>query len=206
MKKARVAKPADLGKIEESIALELKKLEELPPKSKKYDAVKKSGWPSRIKDRFAPQRTYVMHFELRNGMHTSFTVTTKENSFDYMGGTYIIDPECMYFDISSKAWNLDYHQDLSLPIKREIPVKQLKTAISELGKIDQDMVVAAMNPSSVKEFIISKVIEQMLKAQDIGEFFKQMRVIFILILVTVIIHFLLFMKASGMLSNLSLPF
>lgn len=172
---------------------------------KDHNAIKESGIVNRTKERLWPERTYLINMELRNGMHKTFMVSTKENYFKFMGGVYVIDQQLSYFNVSSKTYCLDYHQDIPIGIKREVPVKDIQKTIKELSKIDADQLVTAMNPLSLEAFMEGRVIEQLMKAQEIDAFFKNMRIIFIIILCVSIAHFLLFMKAAGMFSSIKIP-
>ena len=122
-----------------------------------------------------------------------------------MGGIYIIDQECQYYNLNAKVYALDYHQDLPIPVKREIPVKELKSTLKELSMIDKDQLVSAVNPKSLEAFIESKVIEQLMKAQEIDAFFKQYRMLLIVSIIINAIVLLIIVKATGILSNVKIP-
>ena len=62
------------------------------------------------------------------------------------------------------------------------------------------------NPSTLENFIVSKVAEGVMKGQQIDVFFKQIKLMLMITMVAVIIHLLLFINASGMMENLKLPF
>ena len=181
-------------------------INKLPENSKSFNAISNAGIINKVKDRMFPERTYLINMELRNGMHKTFMISITKNYFKFMDGTYIIDPQMQYFNVDARTYSLDYQQDLPLPVKREWPVKEIQKTIKELSKLDQEQLVTAMNPLSLDHFIEGKVVEQLMKAQEIDAFFKQMRLIFIVMLIIQIIHFLLFIKASGILDGLKLPF
>ena len=93
-----------------------------------------------------------------------------------------------------------------MPMKREFPVKDMKAAIKQLGSIDPEQITTATNPAALESFMEGKVIEQLMKAQEIDAFFRQMRIIFIVGLILNLLTFLILVKTTGMLDNLSLPF
>lgn len=191
-------------RIEASDAYE-QQIAKLPENSKSFNAIEKSGIINKTKDRLWPERTYLINMELRNGMHKTFMISITKNFFKFMDGTYIIDPQMQYFNVDARTYSLDYHQDLPLPLKREVPVKELQKTIKELSKIDPDQLVTAMNPLSLENFIEGKVIEQLMKAQEIDAFFKQARLIIIIILVEVTAILLYLLKVTGAFSNIKLP-
>lgn len=180
-------------------------IKKLPEGSKSFSAVQNAGTLNKAKDRLWPERTFLINMELRNGMHVTFMLSIRKNFFKYMDGTYVIDQQCQYYNVSAKSYCLDYHQDLPLPLKREVPVKEIQKTLKELSKIDPEQLVTAMNPYSLEAFIEGRVIKQLMEAQNIDAFFKNMRIIFIVILAECTIHLLLFIKASGMLSAIKLP-
>lgn len=176
----------------------------LPENSKERTHVR--GVKAKVMDRVKPERTYLINMELRNGMHTTLSINTSKNHFKYAGGVYVIDPQMQYFHVASRTYALDYHQDFTLPIKREFDVKGIQATIKQLGRIDPEQITTATNPSALESFMEGKVIEQLMKAQDIDAFFKQMRLIFIIGLVLNALTFIILVKSTGMLDNLKLPF
>jgi len=208
-RKDQADKEKELGKLKQQIERSDKYEEQLaakPAGSKSFSHVENAGKIAQIKDRLWPERSYIINMELRNGMHDTFLISTKKNYFKYMGGTYVIDPQLQHFHVASRTYALDYHQDIPLPIKREIPVKDIQKTIKELGRIDPDQLTTAMNPLSLEAFIEGRVIEQLMKAQDIEAFFKNMRIIFIANLILSALTFFVLVKSTGMLDNLKLPF
>ena len=141
--------------------------------------------------------------ELRNGHHIHFIAYTPDEKFIYRNGTYVIDNSLKYYDISSGLWCLDYHEDIVLPIQRKIDVNHIKGTLEMVGVTDTE---SAINPSTLERFIKSEVIQKVLKGAEMDEIFKFLKLMVILILVVCIIHFIIFLKASGVLSNLKMPF
>jgi len=207
-KKVKIPVPDKIPEIDKEI-LALKKqiaasdkydesLENLPKKATKFDHIKKAGRMDKIKDRLWPERSLLINMEMRNGMHNYFIINTKNNYFKYAGGTFVIDPQLKYFVVSARTYALDYHQDCSIPIKREIPIKAIEKTIKHSGLTD---VESATNPSTLEAFIEGKVIEQLMKAQAIDEFFKKIDMKTWIILLLVALNFILIIYTSGMLKN-----
>ena len=176
-------------------------LKEIPEQSKVHE-VKPAGI-EKVKDKLWPERTFLIRMELRSGDHTEFKKTCKESNFVYLGGTYLIDESLKYYVISSKCYALDYHQDCSLPIRRRIDVKKITETIKMSGSLECG---ASTNPSTLDQFVESKIAEGVMKAQAVDEFLKGIKIMIIIILVLGVVHFLLFIKASGMFNNIKMPF
>lgn len=153
-------------------------------------------------DKKFPEKTLLINMELRNGMHRTFMICTQKNHFKFMGGTYLIDTNLKYYLIDSKIWCLDYHQDMTLPIKRQIPTSEIQKAIEASGICE---VESATNPSILEQFIKSKVAEGVMKGQAIDEFLKAIRLMLIITCVAVLIHLALFVFKTGMLQGVKIP-
>lgn len=197
----KILSDAELQKINDMLNQMNKDLTAVPEDAKKHE-VKPAGI-EKVKDKLWPERTFLIRMELRTGDHTEFKKTCKESNFEYLGGTYLIDESLKYYVISSKCYALDYHQDCCLPIRRRIDVKKIKETINMSGSLECG---ASTNPSTLDQFVESKIAEGVMKAQAVDEFLKGIKIMIIVVLITCIIHFLLFIKASGMFSNIKMPF
>jgi len=144
----------------------------------------------------------LVNMELRNGQHDTRIIKTVQQGFKYKGGYYIFDDELKYYNTGEQLWCLDYHQDCVLPIKRDIPVNQIKKALeaSNLSEVEY-----STNPSVLERFIISKISEGIMKGQQIDEFLKNMKTWVIIIALTGIIHLCLFVFKTGMLKGVKIP-
>lgn len=153
-------------------------------KSKEFDMARNDngaldvvGKFKRFRLKVQREKSYLINMELRNGNHTHFVVFTPYPHFIYMKGKYLIDDEMKYYDVSSGLFCLDYHQDLSLPIKRKIPFNDIRKIISASGITE---VETAINPSSLKAFQESSLIEGVMKGQEIDEAIKKLMLIAII--------------------------
>ena len=197
----KIVDDAELNKIKDMLNQMNADLTVVPEESKVHE-VKPAGI-EKVKDRIWPERTFLIRMEMRSGDHTEFKKTIKESFFKYLGGTYLVDESLKYYVISSKCYALDYHQDCCLPIKRRIDVKKIKETINMSGSLECG---ASTNPSTLDQFVESKIAEGVMKAQAVDEFLKGIKIMIIIILILGVIHFLLFIKASGMFSNIKMPF
>ena len=134
-----------------------------------------------------------VEMELNNGYHRSFLVVDDgQDGFIFLGKKYIFDRDCLYYNIDKKIFCYDYHEDFPLPVKREIPVKELKEfIISDNAKNSQvtKQIEYACNPRTLQKWISSNIIEAMLQG---GMLYK------ILIIIAVLVGINLFISlASG---------
>jgi len=170
----------------------------LPDGAKKH--VPSKDLKQKVKDRMNPERTFLVNFELRNGDHTQFFLNTAQDHFDYLGGQYIIDETLKYYNISASHYCLDYKQGFCLPLKRTWNTKAIQETIESSGLIQCG---ASTNPSSLDQFIKSKIAEGIMKAQEIDEFFKSIKFIVIVTCFASIISCLILVQQSGLLNNMS---
>jgi len=160
------------------------------------------GWWKWGKAKLNPGATYLINMELRNGMHTFFVLTTNKAEFDFKEGRYIIDDESKYFVLDANKYALDYHQDISLPIKRIIPVTEINKAISALNNTE---VETAINPTSLKSYVESNFIQQVMKGQELSESLKKITLIAGVAALAAVMHLVIFIFKSGMLSSIKIP-
>lgn len=179
----------------------IKEVEVINEYPKEYSAIKKQTWIKKLQNKFFPASVYLINMQLRNGFHNTFLISTNSNSFKYKGGNYVIDETLKYYNINAKCFSIDYHQDLSIPVRREIQIDEIKKAVKNSGLTEEEM---SLNPKVLQSFIDSKIAEGVLRGQQIDEFLRMLKLWLVVIGIVVLIHFALFMKASGMLDNLHL--
>jgi hypothetical protein len=167
-------------------------------KSKFSFAYWKDKW-KRIKH---ADKIVLIHFELSNGFHRQFLAKEKEGGFNYKDKLYIFDLNFRYYDIDAQLWCYDYHENFTLPIKRSIPIEEIKKYIFNSGVTDVEY---ATNPSLLEKFIDSKIIEAIMRGAQLDEWMKQMRVLIIITLFVASIHLIIFVFKSGMLQSIKIP-
>jgi len=173
--------------------------ESVPSEAKAHNP--KGGTVVKVKNKYFPERTFLINMQLRNGDHTQFVLNTKENFFDYLGGQYILDETLKYYVISARKYCFDFHQDFCLPVRRHIDVKQLNETMEVSGMNDCG---ASSNPSTLSQSVKANIAEGIMKAQEIDEFFKSIKFIVIVTCIASVLTFLLLLQTSGALKGLSL--
>lgn len=144
----------------------------------------------------------LINMELNNGFHRQFTINEKEGSFLYKGKQYIFDLDLKYWNIDAKLYCYDFHEDYIMPIKRLIPIQAIKKYVSSSGIIEVEY---ATNPALLPKFLDSKIIEAIMKGAALDEWLKQIRVMIIIAMIVGILHLVLFVFKSGMLSQIHIP-
>lgn len=159
-------------------------------------------WKYRYMDSSHADKTLLVNMELLNGFHKLFLVMESDGGFRYKKKKYLFDNVSKYFVIDAKLWCYDFHEDFVLPIKRIIPISDIKKAI-ELSGYTQ--VENATNPKTLERFLKAKIAEGIMKGQQIDEWFKKMSLLLLVIALTSIIHLCLFLFKTGMLQSIKIP-
>jgi len=159
-------------------------------------------WKYHFWHKSSQDKIMLINMELRNGQHDTFIIKATNQGFKYKKGYYIFDDELKYYNVGEQLWTLDYHQDCTLPVKRDIPINQIKKALeaSNLSEVEY-----STNPSVLERFIISKIAEGIMKGQQIDEFLKNLKTWIIIIALSTIIHLILFVFKTGMLKGIKIP-
>lgn len=164
---------------------------------KQLNLIKKSsildfnGWLREWKDAKKSDKTFMINMELRNGMHTHFLTLLKNKYFIYEDGIYIIDDEYKYFDVSSKIYCLDYHQECCLPLKRRFDVKEIIQALESNEAIETE---TSIDPKSLKIFMESDIIQKVMKGAEMEEWIKFIKLMLIVIAVITSLILILLIK------------
>ena len=197
-------KPKKIVKEVKDVKKDIKdtKITPYDPLKKKVALLDVKSRYKKLKARFKPEDTYLINMELRNGMHDFFFINSNKSNYVYKGGTYIIDDEAKYYVLSANRFALDYHQDLSVPIKRKIPFNEVRKAIVAL---ESSEVETAINPSSLKHFIESEVIQKVMKGQELDAMLKKILIVCGIGALAGVIHLMVFVFKSGMLNSIHVP-
>jgi len=178
-------------------------------KTKPYDPSKPHSFTDlkglfiNLKAKFNQDKTMLIKMELNNGFHTQFIGFLKKDYFVYKKGTYVVEDEFKYYDLSASMWALDYHESFSLPIQRKLNITEIKRQIVGKGVTDIDR---AINPKTLEQFIESQVIEKVMRGQELDNIFKFIKIMLIIVAIACVLHLMLFVKVSGLLDNVNLPF
>jgi len=204
----QITKKKPLKKVKPINGLDTKKVSKTIKKVETTDynpITKKKGWFDFsaywriLKSRLSPQKTYLINMELRNGYHQLMTISCGKESFRYQGSEYVIDNDMMYYVISAGCNCLDYHQDLSIPIKRTVPLNDIKKTITSMKSSE---VETAINPQTLRMFIESEVIQKVMQGQAMGNMLKNLVIICALGCIASVCHLLIYMSKSGMFDSI----
>lgn len=155
-----------------------------------------------LKETMHPKHVVLINMQHINGIHSTFLVRPhKDHSFRYNQKRYVLDETSKYYHQTTKHWAYDFHESFVLPIKRDIPLTKIKDTLIE----SCDDIRYSSDPNTLDEFIIAKIAEGVMRGQRIDEFFKQIRMMVVITMISSIIMLLLFVFKTGMLSGVKIP-
>ena len=146
---------------------------------------KRRFWKFKFKN---PSVLILANMQLNTGDYESAIVRVQGKSFILYGKRYLVDDEKLYFNRTFKMWCLNYHEDLSIPVKKthaflpvdeNIPAQEIKKEL-ESTKID---VVNNINPKVLQDFTTSEVIQKVFQGQEMEGLFHFLKIMMILNLV-----------------------
>lgn len=171
-------------------------------------------------------KVILIKMEMSNGQFREFLVADDCGSFIYKKGRYVLDPPMKYYIIDRDLWAYDFHEFLSIPLRKKytltheiesllepaistakkrplnprIDVNEVKMLIENAKVVD---VENSINPLTLKRFTDSEVIKQVLQGAMLSKLFK---IMFVLIIIVSIVMFLLLivnLYSSGIFEKLA---
>ena len=159
-------------------------------------------WRTWYLDKYQPGKTVLINMELTNGFHRLFTIKEKDEGFIFRRKKYLFDDDSKYYNLDAKLYIFDYHEQITLPFKRKIPVTQIKKTMESTEEIDIEY---AINPSTLQRFMTAKIAEGIMKGTQLDEFMKKLQMFLLVTMIAVLVHLALFLYGSGMLQNIKIP-
>lgn len=167
----------------------------------------------------------LIKMELANGFFREFLVYEDSGYFYFNKSLYVFDHALKYYLIERNIWAYDFHELMSLPLKKEfhisdavesiiMPVWDEKTKkpipphvnTNELRSLIENAEVvdveASINPTTLKRFTDSEVIKQVLQGATLGKVFKIMFILIIIIAFFALISLIIQMYNAGLFEKL----
>lgn len=152
-----------------------------------------------FKHKYYPHDIVLIHMELETGFFRLFTVKQNDSGFVFRRKKYLFSGQNKVYNTDAKLYEFFYHENIVLPISLKIPVDDIKKTMESTEGIDIEY---ALNPSTLQRFLTAKIAEGVMKSSQIDEFMRKLQTFIIVIMVAVLIHFALFLYASGILQNI----
>jgi len=179
----------------------LSKLKNIKP----VNIIKHQHWNKKLKQKLvriiSKKDEYLITMELRTGEIIQFIVQTNKDHYIWNNGVYIIDPELITTNKTAKKPGLDYHESLSFPIRRRIPIEEIQKALKTGHICDLEM---ASNPMLLDTWQNSNLIDKVMRAADIDKVFKTIKIIGIFTLIIVFVTLAIYIGHEGILSEVKI--
>jgi len=157
-------------------------------------------WKDWWMDRKHLPEIVMINMELLNGFHRTFLVREREGGFKYKDKKYLFDNEMKYYNMDSKIYMYDFHENIALPIKRVIPVQTIQETVENSGISEVEY---AMNPATLERFAVSKIAEGIMRGAELDDVFRFLKLMLIISVVVGGINLYLTLQSSGALGGIT---
>ena len=151
-------------------------------------------WLFKRKLRKYPHKMVIINMEHLNGLHSTFFVKESDGGFHLKGRDYRFDSALKYYNVDFGRYMYDFHENLSIPINRKIPINELTATIEQDPSVEIEYMV---NPTTLKRFVVSKIAEGIMQGQDLPKAIQRIFLIVGLNLLMTIIMLLIVLYISG---------
>lgn len=103
-------------------------MKEVKPPKKVRSWIDLKGWMNAWSLFMYPQKVVLISMQLHINKHIHFWQVIHERTFVRDSCEYIIDEQAMYYNETFKAWCLDYHEGISIPLRKPT-YQQLQQAV-----------------------------------------------------------------------------
>jgi len=141
-------------------------------------------------------RTFLIFMFMRNGDARIEWVTTTEDTFELLGGSYLIDMTCAKYEPHNRSYMLIYHQDISLPLSIDINVPEFYDRIHQMTGTDVSTIdintvdvkklatesqylTYNIIPSVLNHLINADVIKKIIQGESITELLSMVKYVMI---------------------------
>lgn len=156
-------------------------------------------WREKFREKHQKKSTFLIYMQLRNGKLHQFRVSTWLPYFEKYKGIYYIDPDMAREDVHSGLNVLYYHQDICAPFKINFDLDEIHQIVRKSEQEDNEQAIdKALNPTSLKGFINSQVIEKVLKGQELSDEMRFIKILIIINLIISVIGFIIIARGMGM--------
>jgi hypothetical protein len=127
-------------------------------------------------------------------------VKEKEGGFTYNDKDYTFDDPLKFYVHAVHMYCYLFHEGLSMPVRMKINLKKIKDSMnaSQLDDIEY-----ATNPSTLRKFLVSKVIEMILKGAELDRWMRMMFWICLFTLIAAAATFLVLLGHAGVFQQIA---
>lgn len=171
-----------------------------------------------------PDTLVLVKMEMNAGHFKEFYVAEKNEGFIMSEKQYIFDTSMKYYIKNRNIWAYDFHESLAIPLRKKMKFTEdieaflnyleLKSRKNQKVSVDANEIKQliensqiidvenSLNPSTLKRFMDSEVIKQILQGAVIGKILKILLIISIIAGVLVLIDVLVGLQSAGVFEKL----
>jgi len=151
-------------------------------------------WKEKYKMWRMKKYLFLVIMKLRSGQYEVFTASSKTKTFVKDNSMYYIDSDMARRDSTSKLDVYFYHQDIATPFLIDYDLEALNKKLDSSDK----NIKKSLNPTSLKEFINSNIIEKILRGAELSNDLKFLKMLVIINLIITFICCALIAKSTGL--------
>lgn len=121
----------------------------------------------------------IARMELYNGKHIELLADEEAGGFTYRSGKYLFDVDVRYEILTSRMFGYDFHEGLCLPVKRNIPVEEIKKRADNMADTLTYKVRTALDPVVLLHLIKAEISKGLIAGTTLG---KALRIILIIVI------------------------
>lgn len=156
------------------------------------------------------EKTYLIFMFMRNGTARLEWLTTREETFTYEDGNYVIDSGLALYEKHNNSTLLMYHQDISLPLHIQIDVQQFYDLINKHTGIqkpeDINYHMLAKDNTLITYNIMPRVLKHLLNADVIKKIIQGEKMTDVLMLVKMLLIYCAIAVSISVLASIVMLF
>ena len=156
----------------------------------------------KVKFALVPKSSLIVaDMQLNTGDFEFFVVRAKGGMFTLFKKKYLVDDNFLVWNRTFRMYVAKYHEDMSIPVKQHIPVDEIKTKMKNTPDVSYSRVVNNVEPAILSTWNASKVIQDNLKGQALGDNINKITIMLWVIGVMGVVSLLLLLNMSGVLGG-----
>ena len=157
---------------------EPRQTEEFKPLTKR----KRFGFFGKLKIKFAPSTTFLIHMEFSNGTMKNFILKSSKETFTYKGRMYYLRYEDSLYHLTHSLYELRYHEDYAVPIDRKIINKP------DPNNKANPTAYFSVSSHNLAPLIKMEYVKALAEAQELTKYLKLGLIVSLIVLVGVIFN------------------
>lgn len=136
---------------------------------KEKQKLKGLSWLQKRKLKKKPESSFLIRMFFSNGTSKEFVISTKKETFDYIGKTFYLRYEDSWFNLTQNQYELNYFDDYPVPLDREI---------KRIG----DKNYWSVTSENLKPIIKMEYVKALASSQEIDKYLKMVATLSVMLI------------------------